>query len=120
MELYWSTADTGVLIGKEQTMDYIHAFWVGGLICVLVQILIENTKLMPGRIMVILVVTGVFLGAFGIFPYLKEYAGAGVTVPLLGFGNNLWEGVKKPWMKTAFSDYSKVVLRQRRWAPRRH
>ena len=95
MELYWSIADTGVLIGKEQTMDYIHAFWVGGLICVLVQILIENTKLMPGRIMVMLVVTGVFLGAFGIFPYLKEYAGAGVTVPLLGFGNNLWEGVKK-------------------------
>ena len=51
-------------------MDYINAFWVGGLICVLVQILIENTKLMPGRIMVSLVVTVVFLGAFGIFPYL--------------------------------------------------
>ncbi len=76
-------------------MEYWNAFWVGGLICVLVQILIENTKLMPGRIMVMLVVTGTFLGALGIFPYLKEYAGAGVTVPLLGFGNNLWEGVKK-------------------------
>ena len=76
-------------------MDYMNAFWVGGLICALVQILLDRTKLMPGRIMVILVVTGTFLGAFGLFPYLKEYAGAGVTVPLLGFGNNLWEGVKK-------------------------
>lgn len=76
-------------------MDYINAFWVGGLICVLVQILIEETKLMPGRIMVILVVSGSILGAFGIFAPIKEYAGAGVTVPLLGFGNALWEGIKK-------------------------
>lgn len=76
-------------------MDYINAFWVGGVICILVQILIEKTKLMPGRIMVLLVVTGSILGAFGIFEPLKEYAGAGVSVPLLGFGNLLWEGVKK-------------------------
>ena len=76
-------------------MEYINAFWVGGLICVLVQILIDRTKLMPGRVMVILVVTGCFLGAFGIFEPLKEYAGAGVSVPLLGFGNVLWEGMKK-------------------------
>ena len=76
-------------------MDYLIAFLVGGAICFLVQILMDKTKLLPGRIMVILVVAGTFLGAFGLFPYLKEYAGAGVTVPLLGFGNNLWEGVKK-------------------------
>lgn len=76
-------------------MDYINAFWVGGVICILVQILIEKTKLMPGRIMVLLVVTGSVLGALGIFEPLKEYAGAGVSVPLLGFGNLLWEGVKK-------------------------
>ncbi len=76
-------------------MDYINAFWVGGVICILVQILIEKTKLMPGRIMVLLVVTGSILGALGIFAPLKEYAGAGVSVPLLGFGNLLWEGVRK-------------------------
>lgn len=76
-------------------MDYINAFWVGGVICILVQILIEKTKLMPGRIMVLLVVTGSVLGALGIFEPLKEYAGAGVSVPLLGFGNLLWEGVQK-------------------------
>ena len=76
-------------------MDYINAFWVGGVICILVQILIEKTKLMPGRIMVLLVVTGSVLGALGIFEPLKEYAGAGVSVPLLGYGNLLWEGVQK-------------------------
>ena len=65
-------------------MEYFNAFWVGGLVCVLVQILIENTKLMPGRIMVILVVTGTFLGAFGLFPYLKEYAGAGIWQQSVG------------------------------------
>ena len=76
-------------------MDYVNAFWVGGLICVLVQILMEKTKLLPGRIMVILVITGATMGAVGIFAPIKEYAGAGVTVPLLGFGNTLWEGIKK-------------------------
>ncbi|MGN0354671.1 MAG: SpoVA/SpoVAEb family sporulation membrane protein [Muricoprocola sp.] len=76
-------------------MDYVNAFWVGGLICVLVQILMEKTKLLPGRIMVILVITGAIMGAVGIFAPIKEYAGAGVTVPLLGFGNTLWEGIKK-------------------------
>ncbi|MDO4523677.1 MAG: SpoVA/SpoVAEb family sporulation membrane protein [Eubacteriales bacterium] len=76
-------------------MEYFNAFWVGGLICMLVQILMEKTRLMPGRIMVILVVTGAILGAANLFAPMKEYAGAGVTVPLLGFGNILWEGVKK-------------------------
>ena len=76
-------------------MDYINAFWVGGLICALVQILLDRTKLMPGRIMVILVCTGAVLSALGIFQPLLEYAGAGVSVPLLGFGNILWKGMEE-------------------------
>lgn len=76
-------------------MDYINAFWVGGLICALVQILMEKTKLMPGRIMVILVCLGAVLGAVGIYEPLQEYAGAGASVPLLGFGNILWKGMEK-------------------------
>lgn len=76
-------------------MDYINAFWVGGLICALVQILIDKTKLMPGRIMVLLVCSGAVLGALGIFEPFQEFAGAGASVPLLGFGNVLWKGVKE-------------------------
>jgi stage V sporulation protein AE len=76
-------------------MDYFNAFWVGGLICALVQILMEKTKLMPGRIMVLLVCTGAVLGAIGLYGPFQEYAGAGASVPLLGFGNVLWKGVRK-------------------------
>lgn len=76
-------------------MDYINAFWVGGLICLLVQILMEKTKMMPGRIMVLLVVSGAVISAIGWFDPLQEYAGAGVTVPLLGFGHSLMKGVKE-------------------------
>ncbi len=76
-------------------MDYLNAFWVGGLICALVQILLEKTKLMPGRVMVILVCTGAVLGALNIYQPFVEYAGAGASVPLLGFGNVLWKGVKE-------------------------
>lgn len=76
-------------------MSYVNAFWVGGLICALVQILMEKTKLMPGRIMVILVCLGAFLGAFGVYEPFQEFAGAGAGVPLLGFGNVLWKGVKE-------------------------
>ena len=75
-------------------MDYLNAFWVGGLICALVQILMEKTKLMPGRIMVLLVCSGAVLGALNLYQPFAEYAGAGATVPLLGFGNTLWKGVK--------------------------
>lgn len=75
-------------------MDYVHAFWVGGLICALVQILLDKTKLMPGRIMVLLVCTGALLSAVGIYGPLVDFAGAGASVPLLGFGNVLWEGMK--------------------------
>ncbi len=76
-------------------MDYINAFWVGGLICALVQILMEKTKLLPGRIMVMLVCTGTLLGALQIYQPFAEFAGAGASVPLLGFGNLLWKGVKE-------------------------
>ena len=76
-------------------MDYFNAFWVGGVICALVQILLDRTKLMPGRVMVILVCLGALLSAIGIYQPLADYAGAGASVPLLGFGQVLWKGMKK-------------------------
>ena len=76
-------------------MDYVNAFWVGGLICALVQILMEKTKMLPGRIMVLLVCLGAVLGALQIYQPFADFAGAGATVPLLGFGNVLWKGVKE-------------------------
>lgn len=76
-------------------MEFLKAFVIGGLICVAVQILMEKTKLMPGRIMVILVCTGAFLGFIGVYQPFADFAGAGATVPLLGFGNVLWKGVKE-------------------------
>mgnify|MGYP002611064343 CR=1 FL=1 len=78
-----------------QKMDYINAFWVGGLICAVVQILMEKTKMMPGRIMVLLVVTGAVISALGWYEPFQDYAGAGASVPLLGFGNVLMKGVKE-------------------------
>ena len=76
-------------------MDYFRAFITGGLICDLVQILLDKTKLLPGRVMVLLVTGGVFLSALGIYEPISEFAGAGATVPLLGFGQVLWKGMKK-------------------------
>ncbi len=76
-------------------MDYIKAFIVGGIICAIVQIFIDKTKLLPGRIMVGLVVIGVILGGIGIYEPFIEFAGAGASVPLLGFGNTLYKGVKE-------------------------
>lgn len=76
-------------------MEYVTAFLVGGLICAVVQLLMDRTKLMPGRIMVLLVCTGALLGFCGIYEPFKEFAGAGAGVPLLGFGNTLWQGVKE-------------------------
>lgn len=76
-------------------MDYFDAFWTGGLICALVQILLDKTKLLPGRVMVLLVCTGAVLSAIGLYQPFTEYAGAGASVPLLGFGNVLWKGMKK-------------------------
>ncbi|MCI8337603.1 MAG: stage V sporulation protein AE [Lachnospiraceae bacterium] len=76
-------------------MSYLLAFLVGGFICILVQILMDNTKLLPGRIMVILVCTGAVLGAIGLYEPFADWAGAGATVPLLGFGNVLFQGMKE-------------------------
>lgn len=76
-------------------MDYVNAFWVGGLICVLSQILLDKTKMLPGRIMVLLVCLGAVIGVFGWYEPFLEFAGAGASVPLLGFGNTLIKGVKE-------------------------
>ena len=76
-------------------VDYIKAFLVGGALCLIGQILIDKTKLTPARILVSYVVIGVFLGAIGVYKPLAEFAGAGATVPLTGFGYNLAKGVKE-------------------------
>ncbi len=76
-------------------MDFINAFWVGGLICVVGQILIDKTKLTPARILVSLVVIGIVLGAIGLYEPLVNFAGSGATTPLSGFGYVMYEGVKK-------------------------
>ena len=76
-------------------MDYVKAFLVGGLLCLIGQILIDKTKLTPARILVSYVVIGVFLGAVGLYQPLVDFAGAGASVPLTGFGNTLAKGVRE-------------------------
>ena len=76
-------------------MEFVKAFVVGGLICVIGQILIDNTKLTPARILVIFVTSGVVLTAVGLYEPLGEFAGAGATVPLTGFGYSIASGVKE-------------------------
>lgn len=76
-------------------MEYVKAFIIGGIICALVQILLDKTKMLPGRVMVLLVCTGAVLSAIGIYQPFSEFAGAGANVPLLGFGNLLWKGMKE-------------------------
>lgn len=83
-------------------MDYIKAFLIGGAICAVVQILLDKTKLLPGRVMVILVCTGAVLGAVGIYEPFSKWAGAGAAVPLTGFGNALFKGVKDAVDKDGF------------------
>ena len=75
-------------------MDYVKAFFVGGLFCLIGQILIDKTTLTPARILVGYVVTGVILGAFGLYQPIIDFAGAGASVPLTGFGATLAKGVK--------------------------
>ncbi len=74
--------------------DYVKAFLVGGLLCLVGQILIDRTKLTPARILTAYVVTGVILGGLGIYEPVVKWAGAGATIPLLGFGDTLAKGVK--------------------------
>lgn len=75
-------------------MDYIKSFIVGGILCLIGQILIDKTKLTPARILVSYVVIGVILGAIGVYEPLSDFAGAGATVPLTGFGYTLSKGVR--------------------------
>ena len=76
-------------------MDYLKAFLFGGLLCLIGQVLVDKTKLTPARILVSYVVIGVFLGAVGIYEPFAEFAGAGATVPLTGFGYTLAKGVQE-------------------------
>jgi len=76
-------------------LDCIKAFAVGGAFCVIAQILIDKTKLTPARILVSYVVAGVVLGAFGLYEYVVDFAGAGATVPLSGFGYLISQGVRE-------------------------
>lgn len=83
-------------------MIFLKSFLIGGLICMVVQIFINKTKLTPGRLMVSLVCIGVVLGAVGIYEPFSKWAGCGATVPLLGFGNNLWKGMKEAIEESEF------------------
>ena len=83
-------------------MVYLKAFLVGGLLCLIGQILIDKTKLSPARILVGYVVAGVILGGLGIYEPLAKFAGAGATVPLTGFGYTLAKGVKKAVLEDGF------------------
>lgn len=94
-------------------MEYLNAFWVGGLICAAAQILIDKTNLTPGRILVLFVVIGCILGALGIYDKLVAFAGAGATVPITGFGNVLakgaLEGAKSGGVLGAFTGGAKAA-----------
>ncbi|MFX0548009.1 stage V sporulation protein AE [Hathewaya histolytica] len=83
-------------------MNYLMSFIVGGIICVIAQILMDTTKLTPARILVSFVTIGVILGAFGLYDKLVAIGGAGATVPLPGFGNTLAKGVIKEVKETGF------------------
>ncbi len=83
-------------------MEFFNAFWVGGALCVLGQVLIDRTNLTPARIMVLYVVSGVVLGALGLYGPLADFAGAGATVPLSGFGWALSEGMRKAVAEQGF------------------
>ena len=83
-------------------MDYLKAFLVGGAICFIAQLLIDYTKLTPAKILVSFVVLGVILGGLGIYQPLVDFAGAGASVPLLGFGNTLAKGVREAVQQDGF------------------
>ena len=87
---------------EDDDMEYLKAFAVGGIICGLSQILIDKTKLTPARILVSYVVIGVILGGIGLYQPLVDFAGAGASVPLLGFGNLLAKGVREAVQESGF------------------
>ena len=83
-------------------MSYLYAYFIGGILCLIGQILIDKTKLTPARILVSYVVAGVLLGAIGVYKPIVDFAGAGATVPLTGFGYNLSKGVKEAIDQSGF------------------
>ena len=83
-------------------MDYVKAFLIGGALCVIAQLLIDYTRLTPAKILVGYVVSGVILGGLGIYQPLVDFAGAGASVPLLGFGNTLAKGVREAIGESGF------------------
>lgn len=83
-------------------LDYVKAFLIGGFLCFIGQLLIDKTRLTPARILVSYVVIGVVLGAIGIYQPFADFAGAGATVPLTGFGNTLAKGVKNAVQESGF------------------
>ena len=83
-------------------MDYIKAFLVGGILCLIGQVLIDKTKLTPAKILVSYVMIGVLLGGLGLYEKLVDFAGAGATVPLTGFGNTIAKGVREAIQKDGF------------------
>jgi stage V sporulation protein AE len=83
-------------------MNYVNAFWVGGIICATAQILIDKTKLTPARILVLYVVSGVILTALGLYEPIVKLAGAGATVPLTGFGYAMAKGVTQQIREKGF------------------
>ena len=91
---------------------YAKVFFVGGALCVIGQLLIDYTRLTPARILTGFVVAGVILGALGIYGPLADWAGAGATVPLTGFGWNLAKGVKRPWPRMGCLVFLPAALRQ--------
>lgn len=83
-------------------MEYLKAFVIGGRLCLIGQVLIDKTKLTPARILVSYVIAGVLLGAIGVYKPIVEFAGAGATVPLTGFGYSLAKGVKEAISEDGF------------------
>ena len=79
----------------EQLLPYLWAFLIGGLLCVIAQLLIDRTNLTPARILILYVVSGVLLGAVGVYKPFVEFAGAGATTPLTGFGYLIADGVRR-------------------------
>lgn len=86
----------------EVFLMYLKVFAVGGLVCVLGQVLINTTKLTSARILVAFLLLGVFLEAIGVFGYIKDFAGAGITIPITGFGSNLAKGAIKGAKESGF------------------
>lgn len=83
-------------------MQYLWCFIVGGVLCIIAQILIDKTKLTPARVLVLYVTVGAILGGLGIYKYLVDFAGAGATVPLTGFGYNLAKGAMEAVKDSGF------------------